>query len=149
MSKNSFYIFIIIGLLASNLLLAVFIFMKKPPHHSGPRDLIIERLHFNENQVRKYDDLIVQHRMQIREKEHEMIGLKTQYYSLLKNSSQENRDSLVQQIGKVSMETEKINFKHFQDIKRICHPNQIKNFDDLIDEFESLFATGPKPPHER
>lgn len=127
----------------------MFILMKKLPHHSGPKDLIIERLHFDENQIRKYDELIEQHRMQIRENDHELMDLKAQYYSLLKNNSQENGDSLVRQIGKINMETEEINFKHFQDIKRICHPDQIQNFDHLIDEFESLFARGPQPPHER
>lgn len=147
MSKNRFYIFVIVGLLISNLLLVAFVLMRKPPHHSGPRDLIIKRLHFNEDQVKEYDELIRQHRMQIREKEHEIMDLKTQYYSLVKNNGQENEDSLVHKIGKVSMEKEKINFKHFQDIKKICHPDQIKNFNDLINDFESLFNRPDKPPH--
>lgn len=149
MSRNRFYIFLIVGLLISNLLLVAFILMKKPREHSGPRNLIIERLHFDENQVQQYDELIRQHRMQITEKEHKMMTLKTQYYSFLKNNNQKNNDSLIPAIGIVSMETEKINFKHFQDIKKICHPDQIKYFDDLINDFESLFAPGPKPPHER
>lgn len=149
MTKNRFYIFIIVGLLISNLLLVVFMLMRKPPHHSGPRDLIIERLHFDEKQIQQYDGLIQQHRMQIREKEHELMDAKTQYYSLLKNKDQKNGDSLVQKIGTISMETEKINFKHFQDIRKICHPDQLQDFDHLIDEFEALFAPGPKPPHER
>ncbi|OPG93827.1 hypothetical protein B2I21_34445, partial [Chryseobacterium mucoviscidosis] len=87
---NRFYIFIIIGLLISNLLLVVFMLMRKPPHHSGPRNLIIERLHLDEKQIQQYDVLIQQHRMQIREKEHEMMDAKTQYYSLLKNKDQKN-----------------------------------------------------------
>ncbi|RZJ50169.1 MAG: hypothetical protein EOO19_03815 [Chryseobacterium sp.] len=149
MSRNRFYIFLIVGLLISNLLLVAFILTKKPREHSGPRNLIIERLHFDENQVQQYDELIRQHRMQITEKEHKMMTLKTQYYSFLKNNNQKNNDSLIPAIGMVSMETEKINFKHFQDIKKICHPDQIKYFDDLINDFESLFAPGPKPPHER
>ncbi|MFY7847089.1 Spy/CpxP family protein refolding chaperone [Chryseobacterium gambrini] len=149
MTKNRFYIFIIVGLLISNLLLVIFMLTRKPPHHSGPRNLIIERLHLDEKQIQQYDVLIRQHRMQIREKEHEMMDAKTQYYSLLKNKDQKNGDSLVQQIGKISMETEKINFKHFQDIRKICRPDQLQDFDHLIDEFESLFALVPKPPHER
>jgi hypothetical protein len=139
MTKNQFYIFIIVGLLISNLLLVAFVLMRKPPQHLGPRNLIIERLHFDENQIMQYDELISQHRMQIREKEHEIIDLKTQYYSLLKNKNQKNEDSLVQEIGKINMESEKINFKHFQDIKKICHPDQIKNFNDLISDFGNLF----------
>ena len=139
----------IVGLLISNLLLVIFMLTHKAPHHSGPRDLIIQRLHFDEKQVQQYDGLIEQHRMQIREKEHEMMDMKTQYYSLLKNNNQTKGDSLVQQIGKISIETEKINFKHFQDIRKICYPDQMKNFDNLIEDFESLFAKGPKPPHER
>ncbi len=148
MTKNRFYIFIIVGLLISNLLLVIFMLMRKPPHHSEPQDLIIERLHFDEKQVQQYDGLIQQHRMQIREKEHEMMDAKTHYYSLLKNNDIKGEDSLVKKIGEVSMQIEKINFKHFQEIRKICHPDQRKDFDHLIDELESLFAPGPKPPHE-
>lgn len=147
MTKNRFYIFIIIGLLISNMLLAAFILLKKPPQHSGPRNLIIERLKFDENQIQQYDELISQHRMQIREKRHEMTDLKTQYYSLLKSEDNKNGDLLINEIGKLSMETEKINYKHFQDIKRICRPDQMKNFDNLIDDFENLFNRPDKPPH--
>lgn len=147
MTKNRFYIFIIIGLLISNMLLVAFILLKKPPQHSGPRNLIIERLKFDENQIQQYDELISQHRMQIREKRHEMTDLKTQYYSLLKSEDNKNGDSLINEIGKLSMETEKINYKHFQDIKRICRPDQMKNFDNLIDDFENLFNRPDKPPH--
>jgi len=147
MTKNRFYIFIIIGLLISNMLLVAFILLKKPPQHSGLRNLIIERLKFDENQIQQYDELISQHRRQIREKRHEMTDLKTQYYSLLKNEDKKNGDLLINEIGKLSMETEKINYKHFQDIKRICRPDQMKNFDNLIDDFENLFNRPDKPPH--
>ncbi|KQK26533.1 hypothetical protein AR438_04600 [Chryseobacterium aquaticum] len=147
MTKNRFYIFIIIGLLISNMLLVAFILLKKPPQHSGPRNLIIERLKFDENQIQQYDELISQHRRQIGEKRHEMTDLKTQYYSLLKNEDKKNGDLLINEIGKLSMETEKINYKHFQDIKRICRPDQMKNFDNLIDDFENLFNRPDKPPH--
>lgn len=147
MTKNRFYIFTIIGLLISNMLLVAFILLKKPPQHSGPRNLIIERLKFDENQIRQYDELISQHRRQIGEKRHEMTDLKTQYYSLLKSEDNKNGDSLINEIGKLSMETEKINYKHFQDIKRICRPNQMKNFDNLIDDFENLFNRPDKPLH--
>ena len=147
MTKNRFYIFIIIGLLISNMLLVAFILLKKPPQHSGPRNLIIERLKFDENQIQQYDELISQHRILIREKRHEMTDLKTQYYSLLKSEDNKNGDSLINEIGKLSMETEKINYKHFQDIKRICRPDQMKNFDNLINDFENLFNRPDKPPH--
>ncbi|QQV03538.1 MULTISPECIES: hypothetical protein [Chryseobacterium] len=147
MTKNRFYIFMIVGLLISNLLLVIFILKQKPPHHSGPRNLIIERLHFDEKQIQEYDILIQQHRIQIRQKEHELMDMKTQYYLLLKNKNQKKEDSLVQQIGKISMETEKINFEHFQDIRKICHPDQLQDFDHLIDEFENLFNRPDKPPH--
>lgn len=146
MTKNRFYIFIIIGLLISNLLLVAFVLMRKPPQHSGPRNMIIERLHFDEKQIKQYDELIRQHRMQIGEKEHEIMDLKTQYYSLLKNNDQKKEDSLIREIGNASMETEKINFKHFQDVKRICHPDQIKNFNDLINDLERLFNRPDNAP---
>lgn len=131
----------------SNMLLVAFILLKKTPQHSGPRNLIIERLKFDENQIQQYDELISQHRRQIREKRHEMTDLKTQYYSLLKSEDKKNGDSLINEIGKLSMETEKINYKHFQDIKRICRPDQMKNFDNLIDDFENLFNRPDKPLH--
>lgn len=131
----------------SNMLLVAFILLKKTPQHSGPRNLIIERLKFDENQIQQYDELISQHRRQIREKRYGITDLKTHYYSLLKTDSQKKGDSLINEIGKLSMETEKINYKHFQDIKRICRPDQMKNFDNLINDFENLFNRPDKPPH--
>ncbi|WP_294300242.1 hypothetical protein [uncultured Chryseobacterium sp.] len=148
MNKNRFYIFIIVGLLISNLLLAGFMMMNKPPQHLGPRNLIIERLHFNEKQIRQYDALIGYHRMQISGKEHDLMNLKSQYYSLLRSGNRQKENSLVDKIGKTNMEMEKINFKHFQDIKRICRPDQVPYFDHLINDFESLFAPGSRRPHE-
>ena len=140
MNRNTFYVIIILGLLISNVLLISFFFFNKHDENSGPRKIIIERLHFDQSQLTQYDRLISDHRRNIAEQEHHEIDLKTRYYVLLNQSNTSKiADSLVQEIGKVSMNKEKINFNHFQDIKKICHPNQVQDFNNLINDFEKLF----------
>ena len=64
MNKKYFLIIIIIGLLLSNLLLIGFITSQKKEKRQGPiqpKNIIIDRLHFNENQVLAYELLVKNH----------------------------------------------------------------------------------------
>jgi protein CpxP len=149
MNRNKFFVIIIFGLLISNIFMIAFFFMNKHEEHSGPRKIIAERLHFDQSQITQYDRLISEHRKNIAEQEHKEIDLKMSYYALLnKSNTSKIADSLLQEIGKVSMNKEKINFNHFQDIKKICRPNQLQNFNNLINDFEKLF-NHPRNKHQR
>ena len=149
MNKNKLISIIAICLLISNLALVAFILLQnhRPPHHEGPRELIIERLHFDANQVKEYDKLIANHRASIISKNEKMGQLKNQLYSgILKPST--SSDSLKSEIGKLQVEIEGIQLKHFEDINKLCRAEQKTCFNNLVGELARLFnerQRGPRP----
>lgn len=139
--KNLKYIqLIVILLIVSNILLILFIFLRKPPRQEGPKNIIIERLHFDQKQINDYENLIDQHRMNIHRNEEEMMMLKSALYETILNENAEKRDSLVKLIGKKQEEAEMINYDHFMDIKKLCKENQQEDFKELLHDLGRLFS---------
>lgn len=141
-----------IGLFVANLILIWFIMNGKtaPKRREGPRKIIIEKLKFSEVQTAEYEKLINWHRKHIRKSESQMMVLKNQLYTNLQQNKQTNStDSLIGEIGKVQIEIEHINHKHFNDIKQLCKPEQLKLFDELCEDIAKLFTHKTLPPNER
>ena len=44
------------------------------------------------------------------------------------------------------MKAEKINLEHFLDIKKLCKPNQMKDYESLTQELANLFGHKMKKP---
>ena len=64
MNKQKFYIIIIGVLILINLtLMWLFFKQNNSSKKGGPRNMIIEALHFDDEQIRKYDLLIKDHRV--------------------------------------------------------------------------------------
>ncbi len=147
----------IIGLLASNLLLAGYILSGKrhnaPPERwegrpgmRGPRNLIIERLQFSDGQVREYDKMIRWHRGEIEKAEERIMHLKNELYATLNGPANPAvRDSLADAIANEQREIERIHYKHFEDIRGLCTEQQRPAFEELTREIASLFG---RPPHK-
>ncbi len=143
MNKVKVLSIISIGLLAANLLLLWFL-MSNNRHvgrGDGPKRIIIEKLKFDQKQIDEYDLLIDWHRTNIAECEQQMMDFKNQLYSGLQEGKANSvNDSLITEIGKVQQKIEHVNYKHFQDIKNLCKPEQLKLFDKLSVEIAKLFA---------
>ena len=137
-----------IGLLLTNLGLVWFLISHKPngPRHGGPKKIIIEKLGFDAAQTMAYEKLIDWHRTEIRNTEEKIVALKNKLYAtLLTDTNQILKDSLVAEIGKSQIIMETIHYKHFSDIKQLCKPNQLKAFEELSLEITNLFPrTRPK-----
>ncbi len=146
MNKNKFYLMIIISLLITNVLILFFTY---PFHKRGfdpnkPRNIIIERLGFNQNQIVEYDKLIQVHRSKIREKDSTIKQLKNQLYLLLVSEDEDKKDSLIHEIANEQREIERIHFNHFMDIKNLCNPEQLIKFQELSKELSKILK--PQPP---
>ena len=100
-------------LLLSNALFIYKWWMAPERRHQGPRNEIIEKLHFDEKQVAEYDGLIREHRKAIEGAEHELQKQKQQLYSNLEIPFS---DSTLQELLKVDAKIERIHFNHFKDI---------------------------------
>ncbi len=157
MNKNRLLILLVAGLLISNILLVVFMMKGRgpghgpPPRHGGPRDLIIERLHFDESQIQQFEKLIQEHHKNVTDQDQALMTIKNTLYSNLK--SVENKtvtDSLINSMVTIQNKIEHIHYSHFGDIKKLCKPEQLEDFNELASELSRLFGPpkGPPPPHK-
>ena len=137
---------LIIGLLAANLVLTIIHWNGRQKHgpKSSPKELIIEKLEFNESQIAEYDILISSHREKIQVEESEIKRLKSELFELLNYPSESISDSLSSEIAEHIKNIETAHYNHFKEIRSLCSKDQIDNFNDLIEELPRLFL--PPPP---
>lgn len=140
MNKYRFFILIIIGLLIFNGIL-FYMFIKAHSRKDGPKDIVIEKLHFDKEQIKSYEVYIQRHRKAIIDNEAVMNKLRSDLFEQLKYQRDvHNVDTLISKIAKQQYVVEKINFNHFLEIKRLCKPSQQKDFDALTNEISNLFS---------
>ena len=141
-----------IGMLAANILLIVLLFlgrMHTPPPQGGPKTRIAEELGFDDAQKAALNALAQAHHAQVKTNEDRMRDLRNELFLLVGDSaSNPKKDSLIQAIGQVQMDMERLHFSHFEDIHKLCKPDQENAFRSLMQEAAHLFY-GPKdgPPH--
>jgi len=140
MSKFKFLKFIILGLLISNGIV-VFFLINGRDKMDGPKKIIIEKLHFDKEQIKNYESFIQQHRKAINENEMTMNKLRSELYQQLKYEQDAVKiDSLISIIANQQIIAEYINYNHFLEIKKICKPSQKDDFAKLTDEIANLFS---------
>ena len=146
-----------IGLLLINLCMVLFLFLGRPPHaqegrrpfEKGPKNKIIDMLHFDKEQVEKYENLITQHRTSVRLLEEGIREAKSNLYLTLNENESGAKDSLVNQLGDLQMQIENVHYNHFLEIKRLCKPDQQAYFTELTGNLVDFFhpeKQGHTPP---
>ena len=141
MNKFKFLKLIIIGLLVSNGVL-LFMLFKEHVRKGGPKAIIIEKLHFDKEQIKNYETYIQQHRKAIDNNEAILNKLRSSLFEQLKYKQDTTKiDSLMSKIAKQQNLAEKINYNHFLEIKRLCKPSQQKYFNELTTEIANLFSS--------
>jgi periplasmic protein CpxP/Spy len=139
MSKSRFYQIIIAALFILNMVF-VFLHINRPERASRPKEIIIERLHFDNSQIAKYESLVQKHHQLVSENQTKINELKNNFYQQLYKSNDSLKiDSLARDIAELEKKAELINFRHFQDIKKICTPQQLPLFENLIKDLGQLF----------
>ena len=156
MEKTKLLTISVIGLLLLNFAILGFLFLNEPrghkPPHEGrpmPNEIIIEKLHFDNQQQKDYAKLIEWHRGEINKLDRNIREAKQQLYAHLNQgeTNSKSKDSLIAIINLNQKQIEETHFKHFEDIKKLCHKDQLENFNDLTKELGRIFA--PKPRGQR
>lgn len=160
MNRTKLLTIAVIGLLLLNFgILAVMFFGKPshqpmyPPHDGpkgeGPKQIIIERLHFDAMQQKDYELLVVEHRNKTNELHEASKKLHDELFSLLKGETinQRERDALIMEIANNQKAIEYLNFDHFNAIKKLCKGEQVGYFNELVGDLGQLF--GRKGPPRR
>jgi periplasmic protein CpxP/Spy len=140
MNKNRFYQIVIAALLMLNIVL-LFLHFNRPERPVRPRNIIIERLHFDKNQIEKYEALIDKHHELVMTNEVEINKVKDELYQqLIQPYDSLKVDSLSKNMADLQKKAEMMNFRHFQDIKKICKSEQLPYFEKLTNELTRLFS---------
>ncbi len=126
--------------------------MRHGPRHrgEGPKKLIVEKLHLDQQQQAEYEKLIHWHRGTIDQLDNQILETKNRLYlQLLKtNVDAKAEDSLINVIVGYQKQIEQTHFKHFEDIKKICKPEQMEYYYDLTTELTTLFSKPRRPKHD-
>ena len=120
------------------------------PRHHEPKKIIIDKLHFDAAQQVAYQKLIDWHRGTIDSLDRQIRQTKNRLYlQLLKTTADvKTKDSLISVLANDQKQIEQTHFKHFQDIKNLCKPEQLDRFYDLTEELSRIFGKQPKPRHD-
>ena len=157
MEKTKLLTIAVIGLLVINFGTLGFLLLNGKGQRSPqegrqkPKEIIIKKLRFDEAQQKKYAKLIKWHRGEITKLDGNIREAKNELYSqLLKlETNVKAKDSLILVISFNQKQIEETHFKHFEDIKKLCHKDQMENFNDLTVELSRIFAPKPhRPRHD-
>ncbi len=156
MERTKLLIILVICLVLLNLGLLTYILFgsekaqrPEPGRKPRPREIIIEKLKFNDEQIEKYTELIKEHRAMISELEKGNIKLKNKLYQCLLTSpkNKQVKDSIIYLLGENQKLIENVHFNHFADIKQLCEPKQMEFFEELATELSGIF--GPPRKHRK
>ncbi len=155
MEKTKLLTVAVIGLLVINLGTLGFLIFggpkdHRPPHgdRPEPKKIIIDKLHFDGNQQKEYSKLIQWHRNEIEKLDGNIRQAKNELYSQLSQPqvNPKTKDSLIAAINLNQKQIEATHFKHFEDIKKLCHKDQMEYFNALTEELSRIFAPKPHGP---
>lgn len=152
MNKTKLLSVAIIALLVLNFGILGFLFLSKKHEPNGrkmPREIVIERLHFDENQIVEYETIIEEHQKNIRNLDRLIRKTKNELYQLLNeekiDSSQ--KDSLYLKLANYQKQIETTHFNHFLEIKKLCKKEQLDDYEYLTGELSRLFSHKPRLKH--
>lgn len=152
MNKTKLLSVAVIALLVLNFGILGFLFLSKKHEPNGrkmPREIVIEKLHFDENQIVEYEKIIEEHQKAIRNLDDSIRKTKNELYQLLNeekiNSAQ--KDSLYLQLANYQKQIETTHFNHFLEIKKLCKKEQLADYKNLTEELSKIFSHKPRPKH--
>ncbi|MFM2214432.1 MAG: hypothetical protein RL427_1695 [Bacteroidota bacterium] len=157
MEKSKLLTISVFGLLLLNLATLGFLFLHGPKGHRPPpqgnqlqpREVIINQLHFDAAQQKDYTKIIQIHQDAIRELDNNIRQTKNDLYALLSDSqvNVKTKDSLINVLNAYQKQINETHFKHFEDIKKLCHPDQMEDFNTLTGELGRIFTPNRIPRH--
>mgnify|MGYP000096512148 CR=1 FL=1 len=154
MNKTKLLGIAVIALAVLNIGILGFLFLSKDKENSRgrkmPREIVIEKLHFDENQIAEYDITIKTHQKNIRNLDDSIRATKNELYQLLnaENINNSQKDSLFLKLADYQKQIESTHFNHFLEIKKLCKKEQTTDYMSLTEELSRLFSHPRRPRNE-
>ncbi len=146
MNKLKVLTIAVLVLLATNVFFLIKFLSPKPEpvNHHSPREMIIEKLNFDDNQVSVYEKAIDIHRSEIDKVDTDLRRMKGDLYRKLAEDTVPTEEEY-QRIASKIIQIEKLHYHHFLDIKQICRSDQLDEFKALTKELPTIFGPPGKP----
>jgi protein CpxP len=154
MNKTKLLSFAVIALLLLNFGILGFLFLSKDKQGQKskkmPKEIVINKLHFDDNQIIEYEKIIKVHRNTITTIDDSIKVAKNELYQLLNSETinLEKKDSLYSKLANYQRQVEITHFNHFLEIKAICKKEQLADYKTLTEELSKIFTYGRKPKNE-
>ena len=154
MNKTKLLSIAVIILLLLNIGILSFLFFKKHDNHKNekkmPKDIVIEKLHFDKNQIEMYEETIASHQKEIHSLDSSIKKTKNELYQLLNSETNyfEQKNSLLLKLADYQKQIETTHFNHFLEIKNICKEDQLADYELLTEELSKIFTNKRKPKRE-
>ena len=150
MSKTKLLTVLVVILVVINVITLSFFISKKPHDRPGvrkmPREIVIDKLNFDAEQIAKYELLIKENSQAISKLDNQMNAFKNNLYKELSQSnSSEQNNALFLEIATTQATIEKLHFNHFLAIKKLCKPEQMDDYNNLTTELSRIFSRQPPP----
>lgn len=152
MNKTKLLSVAVIALLVLNFGILGFLFLSKKHEPNGrkiPSVIVIEKLHFDENQIVEYEKIIREHKHLIRNLDDSIKETKNELYQLLNEEKIDSaqKDSMYLKLANYQKQIETTHFNHFLEIKKLCKKEQLADYKNLTEELSRIFSNKPKPKH--
>jgi periplasmic protein CpxP/Spy len=122
--------------------------IKHPPHRFD--SVLIETLNLDKSQIKEFNRLKHEHHMQMDQIDGQMQSTYNRYFSLLnRNDGRQKKDSLEQELAALYRHKAEITYRHFDEIKAICSPQQQQNFGKLVPLLMQVITPPKKPEPNR
>lgn len=154
-TKNKWLMILILLLVLANAATLVSYWINNSKNHTKgqpipgmqPSRFLIEQLNFNDDQQKRYRVLIKEHQEKTRELRKQMRDAKENMFTLM--SQGQVPDSTLRQaasaVGHTMESLDMVTFRHFQEVRKLCTPEQVAHFDKIIHEVLSMMAPHPGP----
>ena len=128
---------------------------KMPPRGNSQdlKQIISKKLNLDKEQQETYFELAKIHYELIAQIGQKQKPLIRDYFSALKHDEQnlDVQDSLLSQINQFDRDKLVLTYTHFEDLKKVCNPEQLLVFEGIMDEIIQVLVGGQKkiPPPPR
>ena len=130
--KNKLLKYLVAITLIINAATLLFFWLHRPPHGGNPGSrpgrVLVEALKMDKKQQALFRPLRDQHH-QTHDSLLTLIAAKRQ---VLYAQKQAASDSIIQEIGLLQAEIERVTYEHFKDVRKICTPKQQAQLDALL-----------------
>src|ERR1051325_8749375 len=106
------------------------------PPPDGPKDFIIDKLGFNDDQKKQFEELKKDHHKKADSLMETSRKMHDDFFALLKTDpvNRSAVDSLSNMLSANQKQLDKLTFEHFEKLKAICNDEQKKKFNGIIEE---------------